>query len=413
MKTGGTIAGLFALVGCAGFLFAPAALGQISDDFAADTNLDTAMWTEQSTLLTALASVSSSPGSALVAPLLSFGTNGMQMSGVNGGFQFTGIQSLSTIAPPFTLTTTVTGLEGNGNEFDVYLVSSDLSQFLEVAGNGASQAVLVNSGPLLDSPGNLLCGNLSTGVSYTIRIEVGTNGSASVLLSDASRVILASQGGLRIGTGPFYVVLAQRNLTQAGPDSAVWESVVVTTDQPMLPPAPTLFTIGGVSYAEYQWTGFSCCATFDGIGPVMRNGSDLSLDVDLSFTECGALCVLPGFSATVVLGALAPGAYIWTTTSWGVPVSTNTFTVPTNSTPALQPVGFIGDDSFEIQLNGAINVAYVLQSSTDLVAWTSLSTNTTGGPFIDTPPLLPGWRFYRVQIPQTVAFGPYPPPPAE
>jgi hypothetical protein len=97
-----------------------------------------------------------------------------------------------------------------------------------------------------------------------------------------------------------------------------------------------------------------------------------------------------------------------TTTSWGVPVATNTFTVPTNSTAMLQPIGFAADGSFQIQLNGVAYVHYVLQSSTNFVKWTSLSTNFMGQPLRDTCPGLPGLRLYRVQIPQTVTLGPGP-----
>jgi hypothetical protein len=51
-------------------------------------------------------------------------------------------------------------------------------------------------------------------------------------------------------------------------------------------------------------------------------------------------------------------------------------------------------------LNGNTNANYVLQSSTNLVVWTSLSTNTlTLVPVLsDTNPVLPGPCFYRVQI---------------
>jgi hypothetical protein len=385
-------------------------LGQVADDFTADTNLDTAVWATQSTLLTALASASSSPGSQFVLPDLDFGTNGMEMSGLNGSLQFTGIQSLSPIAPPFTLTTTVAALGGNANEFDLFLVNADVSQSVEVTANASSNAFLVNYGEPFDGIGNLLAGNVITGRLYTIRIDVGTNGKASVLLSDASRAVLASKGGLPVGAGPFYVVLAQRNGSQPGGGSALWQSIFVTEDQPLLPPQPSLVTAGGVTYAEYQTGALSCCTTFDGIGPVIRSGSEFSLDMDLETIFCLEGCVTAGFTATIVPGALTPGEYTWITTSWGVPVYTNKFTVTTNSTPTLQPIGFTADGTFQMQLNGVANVSYVLQSSTDLMNWTSLSTNSIGAPLTDNPGASPGWRYYRLQIPETVVFSGFPPP---
>ena len=170
----------------------------------------------------------------------------------------------------------------------------------------------------------------------------------------------------------------------------------------------SLVTTGGMTYAGYTWT-MGGCLKLEPFGPVIRNGGDFSFDFDFAL-ETGVPCPQDVFSesAIVVLGALAPGAYTLTTTSWGVPVATNTFTVPTNSTPMLQPLGFAADGSFQIQLNGVANVHYVLQSSTNFVKWTSLSTNFMGQPLRDTCPGLPGLRLYRVQIPQPVTLGPGP-----
>lgn len=182
----------------------------------------------------------------------------------------------------------------------------------------------------------------------------------------------------------------------------VWQPVRVDLLAPV-----SLVTTGGITYAEYTW-GLGGCEAVDSIGPLIRNGSDFSFDFDIE-TETGVVC--PEFIVvelnTVVLGALAPGDYTLTTTSWGMPVATNTFTIPTNSTPMLQPIGFAADGSFQIQLNGVTSVGYVvLQCSTNFVDWTSLSTNSVGEPLIDTSPVLPGCRFYRVQILQTVTPSP-------
>ena len=104
-------------------------------------------------------------------------------------------------------------------------------------------------------------------------------------------------------------------------------------------------------------------------------------------------------TTTAVLGTLAPGTYTLTTTSWGVPVATNTFTVPTNPHANLHPIGFGTNGSFNIQLtNGVTNVNYVLRCSTNFVNWTSLSTNLAGPPLSDPSPVLPGPCYYRVQI---------------
>jgi hypothetical protein len=164
-------------------------------------------------------------------------------------------------------------------------------------------------------------------------------------------------------------------------------------------------TTGGITYAEYGWV-VSGCGEMNSMGPLIRNGTNFSFDFDYENVMAEA-CPNDVFeqSASIVLGALAPGTYALTTTSWGVPVGTTNFTVPTLSTQTLQPLGFSTNGSFQIQLNGVPYIGYVLQSSTDLVSWTSLSTNLIGQPLADIPSSSPNRRFYRVQIPDTVAIG--------
>ena len=173
-----------------------------------------------------------------------------------------------------------------------------------------------------------------------------------------------------------------------------------------------LVTTGNVTYAQYtcEWYG---CDQLVGIGPVIRNGSNFSYDFDVA-VEIGVPCPLlcGPVNNTVALGTLAPGDYTLTTTSWKVPVATNTFTVPTNSTPMLQPIGFDTNGSFNIQLTGVPNVSYVLQCSTNLVDWTSLSTNSVGSPLRDTSTVVPGPRYYRVEIVNLTISPPTAPPPA-
>jgi hypothetical protein len=165
----------------------------------------------------------------------------------------------------------------------------------------------------------------------------------------------------------------------------------------------SLVTTGNVTYAEYAWMLFGCdCESIVSTGPVIRNGTNFWYDFDLEDTT-GRACpqFIANMTTTAALGTLAPGDYTLTTTSWGVPVAINTFTVPTNSTPStpiLLPIGFGTNGSFNIQLTGVTNVNYVLQCSTNFINWTSLSTNSVGPPLRDTYPVLPGPCYYRVQI---------------
>ncbi len=111
---------------------APAPAPGLADAFNADASLNPSVWMMQTPLLQSLAQWS---GSVLMPPLLAFSPAGMQMSGVNGPGQFTGVQSVGLFAAPFTLTATVTGLAPEGVPFDVYLVSPDLRQWISVAGH--------------------------------------------------------------------------------------------------------------------------------------------------------------------------------------------------------------------------------------------------------------------------------------
>jgi hypothetical protein len=161
-----------------------------------------------------------------------------------------------------------------------------------------------------------------------------------------------------------------------------------------------LVTTGGVTYVEYTWL-MTGCDSVASIGPLLCNGNNFSFDFDIEQYE--GIC--PDFAfyegTNVVLGALAPGTYTLTTTSWNVPMSTNIFTI-SNITPVLQPIGFDTNGFFQIQMSsGVTNVSYVLQCSTNLVDWTSLSTNSVstnsvGVALTDNAPVLPGVRYYRV-----------------
>lgn len=160
----------------------------------------------------------------------------------------------------------------------------------------------------------------------------------------------------------------------------------------------SVVTTNNVTSIDYLWylLGFECEQVVS-TGPLIHYGNEFWYNFDLVQTF-GGPC--PQFilqeNTTVALGNLAPGIYTLVTTSWGAPVATNIFAVPTL---ILCPTGFAGDGSFQIQLlNGVTNANYVLQCSTNLVDWTSLSTNSLSPMLKDTCPVLPGPCYYRVQV---------------
>ncbi len=250
---------------------APAPAPGLVDNFYTEGGLNPALWTAQGNVLASLAAVNGSPP---IMPALVFGPGGMQMSGVNAPRQFTGVQSLGAYAAPFTLTVRVTGLAEMAIPFEVYLVSPDLRQWLSVAGHlggaghregdvhvgGAvpffrgSVNIPLGGGPSpehgvwvnstgsalpISALGNKICEHAAAGVPYMIQMTVGADGMASVTFLDAAGVTLGAQNGLPVGTGPFYVVLADRD----GPTFANWQSVELMPLAPpvvsVAPPTPT------------------------------------------------------------------------------------------------------------------------------------------------------------------------------
>src|ERR1035441_8994844 len=135
---------------------------------------------------------------------------------------------------------------------------------------------------------------------------------------------------------------------QVGVTNVTWQGTV------------SMVTTGSVTYAEYTWLLYGCaCEYVVSTGPLTRNGSNFSYNFDLA-EKTGVPCpqFIAQMNTAAVLGTLAPGDYTLTTTSWGAPVATNiAFTVPTNSTPTLQPIGLGTNGSFNIQLTGVPNVS--------------------------------------------------------
>jgi len=272
------------------------------DNLFTDPGLNMALWTVQSSLVPLLASVN---GSAGTVPLMVFGPSGLQMSGANGPGRFTGIQSTASYMAPFTLTAAVSGQQDIGIPFELYLVSGDLRQWLSLAGHlggrgHAGPVVGIGGGghgifggmrlPLGSAPspehgvwvnytGTGIISALGTKVfefpeprvMYTIQMTVGADGLASVVLVDSAGLRRGALAGLSVGTGPFYVVLANRD----GPAYANWQSVQlipatpvvaapsaapVALGQPVMPATPTL------EYFQSQLTPYGTWIELPGYG---------------------------------------------------------------------------------------------------------------------------------------------------
>jgi len=194
------------------------------DDFSAEKALDPSRWQASTPLLTTLAEAQ---GSRYVQPQLSFDHLGMRMAGVNGTYEFTGVQSTYSLLPPFTIRVKVMGTISHGNTFALYLLGNDSGQSLAIEGNlnpqSGYQGLSIGSVKVLRDVG--------TDQWYTIVVAVDAMGSATVTFNDSRDTILASKAGLQLGRGPFVVVLGQREGAPftVGPNEAVWSFAEVTS----------------------------------------------------------------------------------------------------------------------------------------------------------------------------------------
>ena len=203
------------------------------ENFSDDHGLDESRWSTQCDILDALASVNQ-PRTTEIRPLLNFGADGMTMSGVTERYQFAGIASHETFSPPFTLNATVEGVVANGNAFAIYLVSDDLKQWFNIQGNLNPEnrqfygiRMSYTSYGLMHH-GAYLHRKPAINEPYTFRVSVGIDGKASVWLMNGSSTV-ASKSGLMVGTGPFHLILAQREGSpqMAGPNAAIWKDVSI------------------------------------------------------------------------------------------------------------------------------------------------------------------------------------------
>jgi hypothetical protein len=235
-----TMAGLLALALLAsaclrgGLAFGQAPAPLLEDDFTKDSSLNSSLWTDNSSFLDSLAAASSSPPASFVVPTLAFSQAGMKMTGLTQDFQTTGVQSVSTFTPPFTVLAWASASHGTADPFEIFLASSDLSQFVTVTANvsptydgmwanAQNISQLWQLGEQFQPTISPTLGNV-----YRILITVDAQGVGSVTMENGSGKVSGSFFSLQPGTGPFYVVLGQRiGLAKAESQIAYWKYVSV------------------------------------------------------------------------------------------------------------------------------------------------------------------------------------------
>jgi hypothetical protein len=223
--------------------------GHFGDNFTVVSQLKPEEWQTNTPLLDAIAQAYDSK---FVPGQISFSEDGLRLTGVDGKYQFTGIQSTRNFSPPFSVEAKVMGAVSNGIPFGLFLVNADLTEHLSVIGdvnsqNGPYYGAWVDSAPTGDlrkGQVDLLYHQVNPNTWYTVRESVQADGTASVVLVDANGSILASKYYLHVGKGPFFVVMGQRAgwPVTVGPNVAVWASLNLT---PLVAP-------NAIAYADFS-----------------------------------------------------------------------------------------------------------------------------------------------------------------
>lgn len=173
--------------------------------------------------------------------------------------------------------------------------------------------------------------------------------------------------------------------------------------------ATSLQTTGGITYFLHSASLLACNKVET--SPIVRSGTDLSLTAaQMSWSGLCVYCYDCYHTQTsaTVLGDLTPGSYrLW--------IYSYPFHDPQDPFPPVPSLWQVRDfqvaaetgttlelsaSTHEVRvcLRGVPAAAYVLEGSTNLLAWTSLHTNT-GGPCTFTNQVAPGeTRFFRVRV---------------
>jgi len=98
----------------------------LSDDFTQDPALRDPLWHINTPLVRGMVQREFPENTpALVAPRLSFSSQGMSVTGVAGPKQFAGIKSKQSFVPPFTVEASVMSLASHRNAFALYQTNGD------------------------------------------------------------------------------------------------------------------------------------------------------------------------------------------------------------------------------------------------------------------------------------------------
>jgi len=248
---------------------APAPLATaLSDDFTHDTSLNANLWAINGPVALNFSN-NNCPGCSNISPTPSFSSAGMEIADANGSSVIGAIQSVQNFTPPLTVTALVKGLVSDGHPFVFGISSQDGSSGVQVTGNlnpndcsaenscgnpsscgtpanssiqpnqcyyGIYARAGSNGGDWKKTPA--LDPTPALQIVYTLTIAVDSSVNAQFNVSAGGQFL--GQATAQVGTGPFYIIIAQSEGTPVpgpGPNSAVWMSVTLTPSATLSPPS--------------------------------------------------------------------------------------------------------------------------------------------------------------------------------
>lgn len=161
-------------------------------------------------------------------------------------------------------------------------------------------------------------------------------------------------------------------------------------------PSFAVDVVGGIAYLKYERT---VDGDYNGDllptpyldGGTIRWNFQLTLDVNSSAPG-------PSFAGSIPLGTLAPGTYQFQPSSWGVPLETTQFVIPSDGSGTMG-IPTLTVDGFQFSLNGVENVRYFTDQTSDFLTWqTVATTDGTNQPVVVPANLLSGRDFFRVRM---------------
>ncbi|MHB1883626.1 MAG: hypothetical protein ACYCVV_01160 [Acidimicrobiales bacterium] len=178
-----------------------------SDNFAADSALSGNCWQTETPLIS---SFEGAVGARDASPQLSFGGSYMQMQGAADEKQFSAVQSASAYSAPFTVKASATGAQSYGNTIGLYLVNSSLSEAFSVEANlnpanTPYYGLWVGNSLTADPHGMELISNPSVNTQYDISMSIDSAGNGTVSVNGSAPYPVG-----QVGSGPFYLLLGQR-----------------------------------------------------------------------------------------------------------------------------------------------------------------------------------------------------------